>query len=122
VSSASVWEITTKFRLGKLSEASCCVAKNVPACIGKAGFQAMTVLPAHAQLAGEGDLPHRDPFDRLLAAHAKLEKVTLATVDMALFDFPIKITTGKFLDSYFLRGANISRFMNISECHYGMAL
>ena len=91
VSSVSVWEITTKYRLGKLPEASK-VAKNVPAYIGKAGFQAMPVLPYHAQLAGEWDLPHRDPFDRMLAAQAKLEKITLATVDKALFDFPIEIT------------------------------
>ncbi len=92
VSSASVWEITTKFRIGKLPEAFR-VAKNVPACIDKAGFQALAVVPYHAQLAGEWDLPHRDPFDRMLAAQAKIEKVTLATVDKALLDFPIEITS-----------------------------
>jgi len=92
VSSASVWEITTKFRIGKLPEASR-VAKNVPAWIDKAGFQALAVIPCHAQLAGEWNLSHRDPFDRMLAAQAKLEKVTLATVDKALLDFPIEITS-----------------------------
>ena len=90
VSSASVWEITTKFRLGKLPKASL-VAKNVPACIDKAGFRSLAVFPHHAQLAGEWTLPHRDPFDRMLAAQAKLEKITLATVDKALQNFPIKI-------------------------------
>lgn len=91
VSSVSVWEITTKFRLGKLPEAFR-VAKNVPAYIDKAGFKAMPVLPAHAQLAGEWALPHRDPFDRMLAAQAKLEGITLATVDKALLVFPIEFT------------------------------
>lgn len=38
VSAASVWEISTKFRIGKLPEASS-VAKNVPFWITKAGFQ-----------------------------------------------------------------------------------
>ncbi|MFZ3098245.1 MAG: type II toxin-antitoxin system VapC family toxin, partial [Desulfosalsimonadaceae bacterium] len=38
VSAASVWEISTKFRIGKLPEASS-VAKNVPLWITKAGFQ-----------------------------------------------------------------------------------
>lgn len=37
VIAASVWEISTKFRLGKLPEASS-VAKNVPLWITKAGF------------------------------------------------------------------------------------
>ena len=92
VSSASVWEITTKFRLGKLPQASL-VAKNVPSFIDKAGFQALPIHPAHAQLAGKWDLPHRDPFDRMLAAQAKLERILLATVDKALFSFPIEIVS-----------------------------
>jgi PIN domain nuclease of toxin-antitoxin system len=90
VSSASVWEITTKFRLGRLPKASR-VAGDVPAFISKAGFQAMPILPDHAQLAGEWDLPHRDPFDRMLAAQAKLARIPLATVDKALWAFPIEI-------------------------------
>ena len=51
ISAASVWEITTKFRLGKLPEAAA-VAKNVPLWIEKAGFRPLAVSPAHAQLAG----------------------------------------------------------------------
>jgi len=90
VSAVSVWEITTKFRLGKLPEAAA-VAKNVPAWIEKAGFKALPVSPHHAQLAGAWEMAHRDPFDRMLAAQAKLEQVVLATVDSALFDFPLDI-------------------------------
>ena len=90
VSSASVWEITTKFRLGKLPEAAI-VAKNVPAWIDKAGFKPLSVNPFHAQLAGEWKMSHRDPFDRMLAAQAKLENVSLVTADKALLDFPVQI-------------------------------
>ena len=90
VSSASVWEIATKYRLGKLPEASQ-VAKNVPAWIEKAGFQSLAITPEHAQLSGSWDLPHRDPFDRMLAAQARLNKITLATVDNELAKFPIQI-------------------------------
>jgi PIN domain nuclease of toxin-antitoxin system len=93
VSAASVWEIATKFRLGKLPDAAE-VAKNIPEWIVRAGFEAMPVTAAHAQLAGEWDLPHRDPFDRMLAAQAKLEKIPLATVDALLKDFPVRIFTG----------------------------
>ena len=94
VSAASVWEIATKFRLGKLPDAAA-VAKNIPEWIVRAGFEAMPVTVVHAQLAGEWHLPHRDPFDRMLAAQAKLEKMPLATVDVLLKDFPVQIFTGK---------------------------
>ncbi len=90
VSSASVWEIATKFRIGRLPEAAN-VAKNVPSWIEKAGFKAISVTPDHAQLAGDWNVAHRDPFDRMLAAQAKLEDIALATVDRALSDFPIQI-------------------------------
>lgn len=90
VSSASVWEIATKFRLGRLPEASS-VATNVPEWIIKAGFQRLNITPEHAQLAGAWDVPHRDPFDRMLAAQSKLENLTLASVDKAVTVFPIKV-------------------------------
>ena len=93
VSAASVWEISIKYRLGKLPEAAS-VAGNVPLWIEKAGFQPLAVTPQHAQLAGSWEMAHRDPFDRMLAAQAKLEKVVLATVDDALSTFPININTG----------------------------
>ncbi len=89
VSVASVWEISTKFRLGKLPEAEN-VAKNVPEWIRKAGFKALSVSPEHAQLAGEWQMAHRDPFDRMLAAQAKLEDISLVTVDKQLLQFPVK--------------------------------
>ena len=99
VSAASVWEITTKFRLGKLPHAAS-VAKNVPAWIEKAGFAPMPVSPEHAQLAGEWRVAHRDPFDRMLAAQAKIEKMPLATVDDLLASFPVEIFTGKTGDVF----------------------
>jgi len=94
VSAASVWEIATKFRLGKLPDAAH-VARNVPEWIVRAGFESMPVTAEHAQLAGAWDLPHRDPFDRMLAVQAKLEKIPLATVDILLMDFPVEIFTGE---------------------------
>ncbi len=94
VSAASVWEIATKFRLGRLPDAAE-VAKNVPEWIIRAGFESMPVTAEHAQLAGEWNLSHRDPFDRMLAAQAKLEKMPLATVDILLKDFPVKIFRGE---------------------------
>ena len=88
VSSASVWEIATKFRLGKLPMAAD-VAENVPAWIVKAGFSPLSITPAHAQLAGTWQHRHRDPFDRMLAAQSKIEDVPLATDDLVLKSFDI---------------------------------
>ncbi len=90
VSSASVWEISTKFRLGKLPKAVS-VAKNVPGWIEKAGFKSLSISPAHAQLAGDWDMVHRDPFDRMLAAQVQIDKMCLASVDKMLQQFPIEI-------------------------------
>jgi PIN domain nuclease of toxin-antitoxin system len=90
VSAASVWEITTKFRIGKLQHASE-VAKNVPGWILKAGFQPLAVTPEHAQLAGSWDIMHRDPFDRVLAAQSRLERMPLVSTDKAVRLFPIKV-------------------------------
>ncbi len=90
VSAASAWEISTKFRLGKLPEASS-VAKNVPLWIIKAGFRPLPISPEHAQLAGSWDIAHRDPFDRMLAAQAKIEKMALATVDKVMGIFPVDL-------------------------------
>jgi len=89
VSSASVWEISTKFRLGKLPEAAS-VARNVTHWIKKAGFQSLSVSPEHAQLAGDWKMSHRDPFDRMLAAQAQIDQMCLATVDKMVRQFPIE--------------------------------
>ncbi|MFC1493812.1 type II toxin-antitoxin system VapC family toxin [Thermodesulfobacteriota bacterium] len=90
ISAATVWEISTKYRLGKLPEASS-VAENVTHWVTKAGFQSLNITMEHAQLAGNWSTPHRDPFDRMLAAQAKLEKIPLATTDKALNQFSIEI-------------------------------
>ena len=93
VSAASIWEIATKFRLGKLPEAGV-VAKKVPAWVEKAGFLPLSITPEHAQLAGSWTVLHRDPFDRMLAAQAKVEKMPLASIDKAMNQFPIEVFRG----------------------------
>lgn len=90
VSSASVWEIATKYRLGKLAQAAE-VAGDVPAWIARAGFAPLPISPQHAQLAGGWQHAHRDPFDRMLAAQARIEAMPLATDDAALASFGVDI-------------------------------
>lgn len=92
VSSASVWEIATKHRLGKLPRAGE-VASDVPAWIAKAGFAPLPISPQRAQLAGSWQHAHRDPFDRMLVAQARIEALPLATDDAVLATFGVDIVS-----------------------------
>lgn len=83
ISSASVWEISTKYRIGKLSHAAS-VATNVPFWIKEAGFTPLSISPEHAQLAGSLKDKHRDPFDRMLLSQAIIENKILLTEDKTL--------------------------------------
>lgn len=78
VSAASVWEITTKARLGKLPGATD-VAADVPGCIESQGFVPLPITIHHAQRAGALAGPHRDPFDRMLIVQAQAEGVPIAS-------------------------------------------
>lgn len=89
VSSASAWEIATKWRIGKLPAASTLV-RDIPGWIAKAGFGELAVNTAHAQRAGTWPAPHRDPFDRLLAAQSHLEDAPLVSLDEQLDAFGIR--------------------------------
>jgi PIN domain nuclease of toxin-antitoxin system len=80
VSAASAWEITTKWRLGKLQGAAE-VAMNVGRAVGSQGFGAIEISIRHAEHAGRLAGEHRDPFDRMLIAQAHLEGLTIVSND-----------------------------------------
>ena len=61
VSSASAWEIATKYRIGKLPEAKQLV-EEYPQILQQAKFIELTITAAHALRAGSLPIPHRDPF------------------------------------------------------------
>ncbi len=88
VSAASVWEITTKARLGKLPSALE-VASDVPACVAGQGFKGLAISIAHAQAAGSLPGPHRDPFDRMLIAQAQSERCPILSIDQAFDDYGV---------------------------------
>jgi PIN domain nuclease of toxin-antitoxin system len=82
VSSASGWEIMTKHRLGKLPHAGAAV-KDLRGAIQRARFEPLPITLEHAIEAGSFASPHRDPFDRMLAAQSRIEKIPLITDDGA---------------------------------------
>lgn len=89
VSAASAWEITTKFRIGKLDNAEV-VAFDVAASITNEGFLPLAVSVMHGQIAGSLPGDHRDPFDRMLIAQAMLESMTFVSNEARFDAFAIK--------------------------------
>jgi PIN domain nuclease of toxin-antitoxin system len=86
VSAVSAVEIAAKAAIGKL---------RVPGDLAEQiAEQAMIELPVtvrHGLAVGQLPLHHRDPFDRLLIAQARCEKLTIITADRAFaaYDVPI---------------------------------
>ena len=89
VSAATAWEITTKVRIGKLPGDEA-VGLDVAGAIASQGFEQLPILVVHAQLAGSLPGPHRDPFDRMLAAQAQIEAVPIVSVDAAFGTFGVR--------------------------------
>jgi len=85
VSAASTWEITTKYRIGKLSGVAAIVG-DLDGSIAGQGFVGLPISLRHGQVAGALPGPHRDPFDRVLIAQAMIENLVLVSNEQP-FDF-----------------------------------
>ena len=88
VSAASAWEIATKFRIGKLPGCEA-IALDVASHIRRQGFEELAIGVVEAERAGRLSVPHRDPFDRMLAAQALLRQLPLVSADQVFDDFNV---------------------------------
>lgn len=88
VSAASAWEISTKFRLGKLPGATD-VARDIVGCVARQQFSTLDITIHHAQRAGGLNIPHRDPFDRMLIAQAQMEDLPIVSNEEIFDDFGV---------------------------------
>jgi PIN domain nuclease of toxin-antitoxin system len=84
VSSASAWEIATKYRIGKMPEAKE-LLQNYQKILQQARFNELPITTKHALKAGALPIKHRDPFDRMLMAQAELENLAIITYDSAFY-------------------------------------
>jgi PIN domain nuclease of toxin-antitoxin system len=83
VSTVTVWEMAIKNGLGKMALPSQHIAEDIEA----QGFQWLNITPYHAQTVLELSDHHKDPFDRLLIAQAKYEKLLIVTYDAIFQDY-----------------------------------
>lgn len=89
VSAASMWEIATKARLGKLNVAIE-VVENFVAYLAHERFEAVSVTIQDAIRAGLLPGPHKDPFDRMLIAQALADNVPIVSNDRALDGYGVR--------------------------------
>jgi PIN domain nuclease of toxin-antitoxin system len=80
-------EMALKHRLGKMDQAGP-VLDAYESHLTEMGIEELPITTAHALLAGSMRWDHRDPFDRLLAAQAMIDHVTLVTDDSQLKTLP----------------------------------
>ena len=82
VSAASLWEIAIKNGLGRAD------FKADPHLVNRGfldnGYAELPVTGAHAMEVGLLPLLHGDPFDRILIAQARVERIVLLTADKTL--------------------------------------
>jgi PIN domain nuclease of toxin-antitoxin system len=83
LSAASVWEIVIKEALGRLR-----VPEPASVAAQRLGLQPLPITFEHAEATATLPLLHSDPFDRLLAAQARTESLTLVSYDSAIRAYP----------------------------------
>jgi PIN domain nuclease of toxin-antitoxin system len=77
VSVVTSWEIATLMRLGRIANDDKLL--DLPA-----GFDLLPVQPEHCREYAKLQQIHRDPFDRMLIAQAKTERIPLITRDRSI--------------------------------------
>ncbi|MCL2045695.1 MAG: type II toxin-antitoxin system VapC family toxin [Oscillospiraceae bacterium] len=88
VSIASIWEIGIKLSTGKLA-----LTHGIDGfieAINDNEFRLLEVSPDHIKTITELPFIHRDPFDRMLIAQAKVEGMHLMTADDNIIKYDIK--------------------------------
>jgi PIN domain nuclease of toxin-antitoxin system len=86
VSVAVIWEIRIKQRLGKLK-----IPKDFERVLNQQPLEMLPITAEHAHATGKIPYHHRDPFDRMLVAQAKVEGLTLVTRDIHLERYKVPI-------------------------------
>jgi PIN domain nuclease of toxin-antitoxin system len=82
MSVASLWEIAIKISIDKLTLSEP-FETFIPEQLAENGVELLDISVAHTALIASMPFHHRDPFDRLIAAQASAEQMTLVSADEA---------------------------------------
>lgn len=86
VSAVSIWEIAIKRATGKLA-----FDDDILQVLTQTGFDSLDITPAHAAAVEALPMHHADPFDRLLVAQARAERLVLVSQDRHLLPYGVPI-------------------------------
>ena len=86
VSAAVIWEIQIKRALGKLK-----IPANFRKVLEQQEFEPLDITAEHAYAVTDLPPHHRDPFDRILVAQAKVEGLTIVTRDNQIKKYKIPV-------------------------------
>ena len=86
VSAATAWEIAVKRASGKLVASG-----DIAQWITDEGFLELAIDVSHAVEAADLPQHHKDPFDRLLIAQARLEEIVLLTSDQNVTRYDVTV-------------------------------
>lgn len=89
LSVASCWEMAIKASIGKLRLVKP-VERFIPEELAANDFQLLPIDFRHVAKVETLPFFHRDPFDRLLAAQALVEKLTVISADAVLAEYGVK--------------------------------
>lgn len=92
VSAVSFYEISYKANRRRLERET---PVDLETAAAADGFERLELSPSHAERAGWLPLRHRDPFDRMLAAQAIANGLTLVTSDAQMAGFGIPVLAAR---------------------------
>jgi PIN domain nuclease of toxin-antitoxin system len=87
ISAVSLWEVAIKRSLGKL-RAPADLSRRLAAL---RQVELLPISPLHAEAVGELPWHHRDPFDRMLIAQARTERLAILSSDEALAQYGVEV-------------------------------
>jgi len=90
LSAASAWELGIKHAAGRI-ELPESPGEYVREGMRRSGVRELSMSHSHALEAAALPPHHRDPFDRMLVAQARLERLTLVTADRILTAYDVDL-------------------------------
>jgi PIN domain nuclease of toxin-antitoxin system len=85
VSAASAWEVAIKSAVGRLQ-----LEGTFESHVEDAGFDRLPITFAHAAAVGTLPPHHADPFDRMLVAQARVERLVIVTHDPSFRPYDVQ--------------------------------